>query len=333
MQVFIGLISLIVAVHAANAADAPGSGDHPLVPRYPDSEICAFEAREFDEYRLVVGPAISRDEIPTKTLDGRTLRNMYVLKDEQRSPLEVMRNYEIALKDAGFTEVYRCAGDGCSEGAAYTTFFFFRANPNLHLSCRVPDLANWGMPEQEPRYFAARLLRPGEPETHVAITVAAWALRGGGGPRYVFVQADVVEAESMRVGMQLKLAGDIDKDIRELGHAAIYGIHFATDSADIEPSSAASLEEIAKYLEANLEIRLLVVGHTDDRGTLTYNLNLSEQRARAVVQHLVDRHGIAEERLDGHGVGYLAPIASNETEEGRASNRRVELVRSPASGS
>ena len=72
---------------------------------------------------------------------------------------------------------------------------------------------------------------------------------------------------------------------------------------------------------------MLVVGHTDDRGALQYNLDLSARRAQAVVKFLEQEYAIAAARLEGHGVGYLAPVASNDTEAGQALNRRVELVR------
>lgn len=323
------LLTALLLPLPVTAQDVPGAGDHPLVPRYPGSEICATAFEEFGEYRLVKGPAASRDEIPTETLEGRILRNMYVLKDEERSTLEVMRNYEIALEEAGFSEIYSCSGDDCAEGAAYRTFFFFRANPNLYLLCKVPDNADWGAAEKEPRYFSARLERPAEGDVHVAVTVAAWHLRGGGGPRYVFVQADVVEAKAMEVGMELKRADEMDRDLNTSGHATLYGILFDTDSTAIKAESGAALEEIAKLLNQRPELNLLVVGHTDSQGSLDYNLDLSARRARAVVDALVQDHGIAKERLEGHGVGFLAPVASNSSEEGRALNRRVELVERP----
>jgi outer membrane protein OmpA-like peptidoglycan-associated protein len=326
IAVRIAPLLLLVICTPALAQDVTGAGDHSLLPRYPGSEICASTAAEYGEYKLVSGPASNRDNIPTRSLEGRILRNMYVLKDEQRSVLEVMRNYQIALEEGGFTEIYACGGDDCAEGADYRTFYFFRANPNLRLSCKVPDNADWSMPQKEPRYFSAHLARPQEGDVHVAVTVAAWHLRGGSGPRYVFIQADVVEAEPMQVGMELKLAEEIGQDLAASGRAILYGIHFETDSTAILPDSELALQEIAKLLNGRPDLELLVVGHTDDEGALEYNLNLSSRRARAVVDALVNTHGIARERLEGHGVAYLAPVATNITDEGRALNRRVELV-------
>ena len=110
------------------------------------------------------------------------------------------------------------------------------------------------------------------------------------------------------------------------GQIAIYGILFETDSANVNEVSWPALDEIATLLNTDSTLDLLVVGHTDDRGALSYNLDLSRRRAKAVVELLELEFGIAASRLEGHGVGYLAPVASNDNEAGRALNRRVELV-------
>jgi outer membrane protein OmpA-like peptidoglycan-associated protein len=101
-------------------------------------------------------------------------------------------------------------------------------------------------------------------------------------------------------------------DLKTTGHAAVYGILFDTGKADIKPESA---------------LRLFVVGHTDMVGSVESNLKLSQDRAEAVLQALVRDHGIAATRLRSFGNGSFAPVASNETEEGRTRNRRVELVK------
>ena len=118
------------------------------------------------------------------------------------------------------------------------------------------------------------------------------------------------------------LAGDINRT----GHTAVYGIYFDTGKADLKPESDAAISEISKLLEQDSSLKLLVVGHTDNVGTLASNMDLSKRRAAAVVQALTARHGIAAARLIAQGAGPLAPVASNGNEEGRAKNRRVELV-------
>ncbi len=117
------------------------------------------------------------------------------------------------------------------------------------------------------------------------------------------------------------------KDLARTGHVAVYGIYFDFGKADVKSESEPMLKEIAKLLQQDPRLKLHVVGHTDSVGELAYNLDLSRRRAQAVVQVLATKHGIAPGRLRGDGVGPLAPVASNDTEEGRAKNRRVELVK------
>ena len=102
---------------------------------------------------------------------------------------------------------------------------------------------------------------------------------------------------------------------------------FDTNRAELKPESLAAIQEVAKLLKGDSALKLLVVGHTDDVGGYDANVALSERRANAVLQELTGRHGVALGRLRSVGVGMAAPVATNETDEGRAKNRRVELVK------
>jgi OmpA-OmpF porin, OOP family len=121
-------------------------------------------------------------------------------------------------------------------------------------------------------------------------------------------------------------AAVFSSDIKATGHAAVYGIHFDTGKAEVKPESEAALKEVAKLLASDPQLKLLVVGHTDGVGSLEANMKLSQARAEAVVKALGAKHGIAVARLKAQGAGPIAPVATNRTEEGRAKNRRVELV-------
>ncbi len=116
-------------------------------------------------------------------------------------------------------------------------------------------------------------------------------------------------------------------DLNTTGHAAVYGIYFDTNKAEIKAESAQAIGEIAKLLQADPGLKLFVVGHTDGTGGVESNLKLSQERAQAVIEALVSGHGVAAARLRPFGNGPFAPVATNATEEGRAKNRRVELVK------
>lgn len=136
----------------------------------------------------------------------------------------------------------------------------------------------------------------------------------------------VVEKQAMQQFVQGDAAA-LGDGLATTGHAAVYGIFFDTNKAEVKPESRPALAEIAKLLADKPGLRLRVVGHTDMTGNLEANLKLSQARAEAVVAELVRAHGVAAGRLKAHGVGPLAPVASNDTEDGRARNRRVELVK------
>jgi outer membrane protein OmpA-like peptidoglycan-associated protein len=137
-------------------------------------------------------------------------------------------------------------------------------------------------------------------------------------------QVVIVEKETMKQDVVADAAA-LSASIAATGKAAVYGIYFDTGKSVVKPESDASLTEITKLLKQNDALKLYVVGHTDSDGTLDNNLKLSTDRATAIVKALVGK-GIAAARLKGAGVGPYCPVESNHTEDGKAKNRRVELV-------
>jgi outer membrane protein OmpA-like peptidoglycan-associated protein len=123
-------------------------------------------------------------------------------------------------------------------------------------------------------------------------------------------------------------AAALRSGLKENGHVEVPGIVFDFGKSDIKPESEPALKELAAMLQANAALKVGVVGHTDNVGLVESNMTLSGARAAAVVKALVQR-GIGANRLAPHGAGPYAPVASNNTEEGRARNRRVELVAQP----
>jgi outer membrane protein OmpA-like peptidoglycan-associated protein len=128
-------------------------------------------------------------------------------------------------------------------------------------------------------------------------------------------QRIVVDAKSMM------------SDINAQGRVALYGIYFDFDKSEVKPESDPSLKEISKLLSENPKLKLYVVGHTDNVGDFSYNMKLSQARADAVVKVIISKYGVDKNRLTPAGVGPLAPVTTNDTEEGKAINRRVELIK------
>lgn len=314
--VFLSLI-FVSQVQKAHSEDVQGSQDHPKVSRYEGSEITDYDFREFDEYLLITGKVVHAPGEPgnskpesSETLEGNVTKISYYLP-EDRSTLEVFRNYENALKEEGFDILYTCSNKDC--GGRYF-------NHKV-----VEYKKGFGDNYYEQRYLAAK--HTGE-EGDIYVSLYTVKNTTGGGPDkdHIYTQVDIIEIAPMDEGLVKIDADAMAEEIFETGSVSIYGILFDFDKADIKPESADSIKEIAVLLNNNPDLKLFIVGHTDNKGSLDYNTDLSQKRADAVVAVLVGEHGIDSARVTPKGLGFLAPVASNSSEEGRAKNRRVELV-------
>jgi outer membrane protein OmpA-like peptidoglycan-associated protein len=115
--------------------------------------------------------------------------------------------------------------------------------------------------------------------------------------------------------------------LAEKGRVATQGIYFDTGSDRLRPESSATLKEIGTMLKDHAELKLAIEGHTDNVGSAPANQSLSEKRAAAVRQYLMDTYQVDGARLEAKGLGQSKPAVSNDTPEGRQQNRRVELVK------
>jgi len=138
-------------------------------------------------------------------------------------------------------------------------------------------------------------------------------------------ELNIVEKQAMAQEVTVDAAA-MAGSIADTGSVAIYGINFDTASSAIKPDSEPAIDEIAKMLTGNPTLKVYIVGHTDMVGDAASNVKLSQARAQSVITALVSKHGIASARLIAFGNGPYAPVASNKTDEGRAKNRRVDLV-------
>jgi outer membrane protein OmpA-like peptidoglycan-associated protein len=299
--------------------DTKGSQDHPVISRYKGSLIDAYEVREYERYVLAVGkptrnPAGKRVAEKTQELEGKVTRILYSTPGA-RSAFEIFRNYQIALQGAGFRVLYKCLPAECG---GYYNFVVYteRKLPNVN-----PRNGNFDLPK-DIHYLAAKAATS-KGNVYVSLMVAM-DNRPNIHPSTLL---EVVETKEMDVGMVTVDADAIGKGIDAEGHMAIYGIYFDTGSAEIKQESASMLEEIAKLLKERPSLKLLVVGHTDSEGGYDYNIRLSMDRAESVVKSLMKQYEIDGNRMKAAGVGYLSPVASNDTPEGRTKNRRVELVK------
>lgn len=290
-------VAVVLFVSSFAALAEAQQKDHPLIKAYPGSTISDVVSKEYDEQIMLLGP-IAQDGSWKKSerLEGKVTRINYV-DPAGRSTLEKYKNYEDALKKAGFEILWSCVGyEPCGPQVNVPTIGYFPYG-------------------SDGRCLTARLKRAAG-DVWVGLQVK---------PSDTNIQ--IVEAKPMETGMVKVSADALGKGIMAEGHVPVYGIHFETGKADLNPESAETLKEIAALLQKFPALKVHVVGHTDNVGDLASNLDLSRRRASAVVVALSRNYNVVAARLHAEGVGPLAPVATNDTDVGRAKNRRVELVK------
>jgi outer membrane protein OmpA-like peptidoglycan-associated protein len=334
-RVFLAAAVLGVASNAAaQQTDFKGSRDHSLIPRYAGSSIIAYGTRDYDELTLALGPSIEERKAPfaiklskSQRVEGKMTRLLYVAP-EGRSSLEVFRNYETALKTAGFQPLFSCTAGECDASDSNPERFrheIYGSARRIATGTSSSSMAFQGAKDM--RYLAAKLSAPGK-DIYASLLVA---IEGFDLYKDTFnhplTLLEIVETKAMEANMVTVDAGTMAKDIASTGRAVLYGIYFDTGKDAIKPESEPALAEIGKLLKQDRALKLYVVGHTDNVGGFDANMDLSSRRATSVVAYLKAQYGIEATRLRSVGVGLLAPVSSNESDDGRSKNRRVELVK------
>jgi outer membrane protein OmpA-like peptidoglycan-associated protein len=297
LPAFLGLSAL-----SAQDADVAGAKDYPGIGRFKGSVVTGYDVKDFDATRIEAAAFKGDQPTDERKLEGRVTRIAY-RTGVGPSILEVSRNFETQLKKAGFETLLACDTDACG-GIA-----FAGALDALPIPMMWVDGFDY-------RYYAGRKQTEGG-ETYAQLIVSK-------SNDEIYAQLTVAEIGAME--NKMIDAAAMAKGLGETGHIALYGIYFDTDKAVIKPESAPTLAEIAKLLTGQPELHVFIVGHTDNQGAYDYNMGLSQRRAAAVAAALAKSYSIAPGRMKTAGVGFLSPVGSNTTEQGRALNRRVELV-------
>jgi len=302
---------------AAIAQDKPGTSDSPLISRYQGSRL-TYQTTESFVHVDVPTVYDMQDEKFKSTLpvDGARERRVYVAP-QGHTVLEIHRAYVNALTAAGAKRILSCEqGQPCTPGSQ-----------RLKMAAQS-DLARAGLGDDGSRAFDHL-----DPSYH-----ASFALNRGGQTSYVTIMTtgdangigtviDIVTPKAMdNGGIKVADANAIAQGLNTEGKMAIYGVNFDTGKAEIRPESKPQLEQMARILRFNAQLKVFIVGHTDNQGDFSANMALSQKRAEAITAALVKDYGIAASRLRAAGDANLAPVASNASEEGRARNRRVEMV-------
>lgn len=295
----------------------PALADLDLTFPGPATETFA-ETEQFGSYKLPVGP-YSDGFVQTLVAEGQQITRAWRVAIDVGTSLLVMDNLRQQLEASGFELLYECTTEVCG-GFDFRFTTDVLPEPVMHV-----DLGDF-------RYLAAQRLGGAVPE-YISLFVSR-------GADTAFVQMILVGSTETAAlttksgdavaqvtpAVPTVISGSMIAGLLRDGHVVLNDLQFETGSSALGEGSFQSLTDLSEYLNANPEFRIALVGHTDAEGSLQGNVSLSRKRAQSVAARLTKEFDVASKQIEADGVGYLAPRASNLSEEGRTQNRRVEVI-------
>jgi outer membrane protein OmpA-like peptidoglycan-associated protein len=270
-------------------------------------------------YALPLGP-FDGEKVPSRQVEGAVDQRAYRLDAKGMTTLALMSPLRDQVVAAGFTVILDCDARACG-GFDFRFATDVMPEPDMHV-----DLGDFRFLSAERGVEAVSILVSRS-------TLSGFVQMTRVGPLPLpepsvapDVPAPAVDLGAEEVTRSLAAPGDIGAALDTLGAVALDDLVFASGAAALEEGDYPSLAALAAWMAANPQDSVALVGHTDTSGSLVANIALSERRAELVRRALVDQYGVEEGRLVSEGVGYLSPRATNQTEEGRQKNRRVEAI-------
>lgn len=288
------------------------------------ARLTAERASTLDIFDAPIAP-FDGVTVPSLSLEGQIERRSWRITSDGLTPLQVIAPLRTQLEQQGYDPVFECDARSCG-GFDFRFGVEVLPGPNMYVNI------------SEYQYLTAVRGDPQEPEAVVG--VLASVTRGAAYVQIITVATalnTVIEIPELTTAPQTVPEPAVERTtdstfartlLRD-GHVTLTELQFQTGTSDLGSGPYASLQELATFMREEPDYRVLLVGHTDTVGALQGNISLSRARAASVRARLISGFGIDPSRLDAQGMGYLAPIASNLTEDGRRQNRRVEAVLLP----
>lgn len=281
------------------------------------ARLLAEERSAPDSYNIPVA-AFSEGNLPVETLEGRVTRRSWRIDAPGVTTLQLLTPLREQLETEGFERIFECETEGCGG-------FDFR------FSTEVLEAPNMFVDLTDYRFLAARK-GPRDEAVWMSLLISRTDTTG-------FLQVIDVVPEATPIGTPVRQtlpqpqAAQTTSWMRELpgmlessGRIVLSDLAFTSGSASLADGGYESLTALAEYLKSKPDRVVALVGHTDTTGSLNANIALSKRRAESVVSRLINQHGIPKNQVTAEGMGYLAPLTTNLTEEGREANRRVEAI-------
>ena len=281
------------------------------------AQALAMRETPLGTYGLPVGVARA-DGVPLRHLEGRILRRTWRIQGDA-TVLQILAPLREQLQQEGYDILFQCEARQCG---GFDFRFGIEVVPAPDMAVSIGDYYFLSAVKGE-RAMSLLVSRSGNDAYLQAIEVLPYEEAA----LSVVPQSAGTETppRPANVSSESDLRGQMLRD----GHVILGDLDFATGAAALRKASYDSLNALADFLLQHPQYSVVVVGHTDTGGQLEDTIDLSRRRAEAVRTHLVEKTDVAADRIDVHGVGYLAPIVSNLEAAGREANRRVEAVLVP----
>lgn len=298
------LVLLLLPMQAAAVTlDMPGN-----------ATLVVEDVAGLDSYAMPTG-AWTTDGLPVLTAAGEVRQQAWRIDAPGLTTLQLLQPLENQLIADGFEVLFTCTDDACGG------FDFRFATPVLPAPDMHVDLGDY-------RFIATQRMVDGNTEL---LSLLASRSSSAGFVQVIRVGAaengPVATAQAPAIrAVSNAITGDLAQELEQNGRFVLTDLAFQTGSAQLGEAMFSSLQDLADYLRTNPDRTVALVGHTDSVGSLDGNIALSKRRAGSVLERLVTTYDIPRRQLEAEGMGYLSPVATNLTEEGRDANRRVEVI-------
>jgi len=257
--------------------------------------------------------------VPSRVIEGALDQRAFQLGTEGLTTLAVLAPLRDQVRAAGYEIIFECEARRCG-GFDFRFGTDVMPEPDMHV-----DLSDYRFLSAVSGAEAVSILvSRSASSAYVQITrVTEAPLTAAPLSTEIDLPDEIVAPISVPTASD---PGAIGQALDQIGVAVLDDLVFDSGSATLTEGDYASLAAVAAWLQANPAGTVALVGHTDASGSLAGNIALSERRAEAVAEVLIDTHGADRARVIAEGVGFLAPRATNQTEDGRQKNRRVEVI-------
>ena len=318
VTLFLTMIALMISINlfAQETKDINGAKDNPLISRFSNSYIGYYNTVKWDTYILPVSKIKNKggekDWDKKLKLEGKVNRIQYTT-DKKNNASFVYANYLSALKKSNWEILFSGAGDNELGNESYE-WQFYMFQEGLGLDDKFGS--KYGFRGNNYAYIAAKF--EGNDISYYAMIYIIEK------DNFTMINQDIITLKNPDLG--LVTAKLLTEKIDKKGHLALDGIFFKTGKATLTEKSVPALKNISKYLNSYKSKKYFIVGHTDNVGNFAANMALSEARAKAVMKELISKYGVSSKQLKAYGVANLSPMVSSTTDEGKAKNRKVEIV-------